>query len=183
MLNSKGSVIYAQKFDFIRHLEVPLPESGSEEQGGPSRVAIKEPEAVIVIPYLSEGKSIRVKGPYGATPLTATPALSASYRASSSKPSPAPAMEGKLYILIMASGYSEMSGFQAKAQETKDYLLSKEPFASRVEDIIISIYENTADLGCYTGYFDIDRLMCCDSEKVIAAAVASGMLYDEIIII
>ncbi|MCI5147327.1 MAG: hypothetical protein D3923_17805, partial [Candidatus Electrothrix sp. AR3] len=42
---------------------------------------------------------------------------------------------------------------------------------------------NTGDLGCYSGCSNIDRLMCCDSMKVMAAAVASGQLYDEIIII
>ena len=95
----------------------------------------------------------------------------------------APAKEGNLYILLVASGFSDMSGFQTKAQEARNYLLSKEPFASRSSDVVISIYENTADLGCYTGCYAIDRLMCCDSQKVMAAVVASGRLYDEIVII
>jgi len=183
VLNREGSVIYSQGFDFIRHLEVPLPEPGSEEQGGPSRVALEEPEAVLVIPYLQEGVEVRVKGPDGTTPHAPVPAAPASSPSDSSEPSPAPAKEGNLYILLMASGYSDMSGFQTKAQETRNYLLSKEPFASRSSDVVISIYENTADLGCYTGCYAIDRLMCCDLQKVMAAAVASARLYDELVII
>jgi hypothetical protein len=65
----------------------------------------------------------------------------------------------------------------------RDYLYGKEPFASRSSDVIISIYENTANLGCYTGCYAIDSLMCCDSQKVLAAAAASGQLYDEVVII
>ena len=183
VLNSEGSVIYSQGFDFIRHLEVPLPEPGSEKQEGPSRVELEEPEAVLVIPYLPEGKTVRVKGPEGTTPPSPIPAAPASSPSDSSEPSPPPAKEGKLYILLLASRYSDMGDFQTKAQEVRDYLFSKEPFASRRSAVTISIYENTADLGCYTGCHDIDRLICCDSQKVISAAVASGQMYDEIVII
>jgi hypothetical protein len=165
VLNSEGSVIYSQGFNFIRHLEVPLPEPGSEKQEGPSRVELEEPEAVLVIPYLPEGKTDRVKGPKGTTPPLPIPAAPASSPSDSSEPSPPPAKEGNLYILLLASGYSDMSDFQTKAQEVRDYLFSKEPFASRSSAVTISIYENTANLGCNTSCYDVDRLMCCDSQK------------------
>lgn len=183
VLNSEEIVIYSQGFDFIRHLEVPLPEPGSEKQEGPSRVELEEPEAVLVIPYLPEGKTVRVKGPEGTSPTLPIPAAPASSPSDSSEPSPPPAKEGNLYILLLASGYSDMSDFQTKAQEVRDFLFSKEPFASQRSAVTISIYENTADLGCNTGCYDIDRLICCDSQKVISAAVASGQMYDEIVII
>lgn len=183
VLNRKGGVIYSQKFYFTRYLEVPLPEPGSEEQGGPSRVALEEPEAVLVIPYLPEGVAIRVKAPDGITLSEPVPAMPASPPHDLPGPFPAPAKEGNLYILLIASGYSEMSDFQTKAQELRNYLLSKEPFASQSSDVVISIYENTADLGCYTGCYGIDRLLCCDSQKVMTAAAASGRPYDEIVII
>ena len=98
VLNSEGSVIYSQGFNFIRHLEVPLPEPGSEKQEGPSRVELEEYEAVLVIPYLPEGKTVRVKGPEGTTPPSPIPAAPASSPSDSSEPSQPPAKEGNLYI-------------------------------------------------------------------------------------
>ena len=184
VLNSLGEIIYVQQFDFIRSIEVPLPEPESETKGEPSRISLKEPEAVLVIPYLPEGVKIRVRGPNKTTLPTPIPAIPELYKSLKSwQPSPAPAQEGNLYILLIASGFSNMSDFQIKAQETKEYLHSKEPFASQVANVLISTYENEADLGCYSGCYGIDRLMCCDSTKVMTAAVASGQLYDEIIII
>ena len=47
----------------------------------------------------------------------------------------------------------------------------------------MNIYSNTQDLGCYPGCNGIDRLMCCDGTKVVAAAEDSGSAYDEIIVI
>ena len=47
----------------------------------------------------------------------------------------------------------------------------------------MTIYPNTQDLGCNPGCNGIDRLMCCDSSKVMAAAEGSGSPYDEIIVI
>lgn len=111
VLNSEGSVIYIQGFDFIRHLEVPLPEPGSEKKGRPSRVTLEEPEAVLVIPYLPEGKTVRVKGPERTTPPVPVPAVPSSSPSDSSEPSPPPAKEGNLYILLVASGYSDMNDF------------------------------------------------------------------------
>ena len=183
VLNSAGSVIYTKKFDFNRHLEVPLPEPGSQQLEGGSRVLLKEPEAVLVVPYLPEGLEVRVKGPKETTPPTPLPVIPESYQVGSLSPSPAPAQEGNLYILMIASGFSKMSDFQTKAQETKTYLANTEPFSFAGSNLNISIYENRADLGCYSGCYNIDRLICCDSEKVIASAVASGQLYDEIIVI
>ena len=180
VLDSKGEVIYTQEFDFTRYIEVPLPESDSEYQVEAPRIPLTEPEAVLVIPYLPEGVEIRVKVADEATP----PAPVPSVPESSYQPAD-PAQEGNLYILLIASGFSgsEMSIFQNTAQEIKDYLISKEPFASRSSNIIISIYENTDDLGCENGCENIDRLTCCNSEKVMASAAASGHLYDEIIVI
>ena len=183
ILNSVGRIIYTQKFDFIRHLEVPLPEPGSKQLEEVSRVLLKEPEAVLVVPYLSEGVEVRVKGPKETTTPAPLPVIPDSYQLDSFLPSPVPAQEGNLYVLLIASCFSNMSNFQTKAQETKTYLLDTEPFSSGGSNVIISTYENRADLGCYSGCYNIDRLMCCDSEKVIASAVASGQLYDEIIVI
>lgn len=180
VLDSKGKVIYTQEFDFTRYIEVPLPESGSEQQVEASRIPLKKPEAVLVIPYLPEGVEIRVKGADETTSPAPVPPVPVSYQPAD------PAQEGNLYILLIASGFSgdsEMISFQSNAQGIKDYLVSKEPFASRSSNIIISIYENTDDLGCYNGCEGIDRLTCCNSENVMASAVASGHLYDEIIVI
>ncbi|MCI5145410.1 MAG: hypothetical protein D3923_07730, partial [Candidatus Electrothrix sp. AR3] len=62
VLNSQGEIVYTKSFDFIRHLEVPLPEPGDKKQDAPSRILLKEPEAVLVVPYFPEGAEVRVKG-------------------------------------------------------------------------------------------------------------------------
>lgn len=182
VLNDQGEVLYTKSFDFIRDIEVPLPEPGKEKQGGPSRVALEEPEAVLVIPYFSDGAEIRVKGIDKKTVARPIPALPDAYTSQEAVPS-VPAQECNFYVLLMASGFSDMSGFRNKAQGVKNLLLSREPFISRKENVVISAYENTDDLGCYTNCLGIDRLMCCDSTKVMAAAAASGQLYHEIIVI
>ncbi len=182
VLNRQGEVIYTKSFSFIKDIEVPLPEPGKKKQDIPSRIPLQKPEAVLVLPYFPEGVDIRVKGVNKKTVARPIPAMPDAYK-SQKYVYPVPAQKGNFYVLILASGFSEMSDFLIKSQEVKDVLLSKEPFFSRKENVLISVHENTDDLGCYSGCSGIDRLMCCDSMKVMAAAIASEQLYDEIIII
>lgn len=182
VLDSSGSLIYSRQFDFTRTIEVPLPEPGSVPENRVSRVALAEPEAVLVIPAMPDASELRVMGANAASRTIAMPRTSGAVEATS--PAPAPSQPGTFHIMIMASGYDAgaMAGFQAKAQSMRSYLLSKEPFSSRSSDIIISIYENTANLDCATGCYGIARMLCCNSSQVLAAAAASGLPHDEIIV-
>ncbi len=76
-----------------------------------------------------------------------------------------------------------MANFVSRCGGVSNAILNTEPFSSRASEISIECYENTADLGCYTGCYNIDRLMCCNSNSVISAAASSGSYYDEIIVI
>ena len=76
-----------------------------------------------------------------------------------------------------------MTNFQTRANSLKQTVQNTEPFKSYASKININIYGNTAALGCYTGCYNIDRLMCCDDSAVISAAVSSSYYYDEIIVI
>jgi hypothetical protein len=127
-----------------------------------------------MLPYMPEGAEIRVKGHGKPTSIPPAP--------KSRQLSPVPIQEENFHILIIVSDFSEMNKFRTKAQGIKNLLLSKEPFASKSSKIV-STYENTANIGCYSGCSNINRLMCCNPEKVTNSAVASGKLHDEIIVI
>lgn len=182
VLNNRGEVIYTEIFDFIRYIEVPLPEHGMKKKGDVSRIPLEKPEAVLMIPYLPEGVEICVKKENKTILQAPIPDMNTPDRSQDSFPPPLP-QKGIFYVLIMSSGFNDMSEFQTKAQEIKEYLLSKEPFASNSAKINIEIYENETDIGCYNGCNDIDRLICCDSTKVITSAAESGQLFDEIIVL
>ncbi len=184
VLSNDLNVIHSQYFNFIRHIEVPLPEPGKAIKNETPRVAIDEPEAVIIIPNLPKAVFLRLKGPEVANlPITVPIDRLKGPLSDSTLLSLPTSQNGKLDILILASGYTEMSSFQNRAMEVKNYILSAEPFSNRMSDITITQFENTENLGCYTGCFGIDRLMCCSGNEVMSAALASGHSFDEIIVI
>ena len=89
-----------------------------------------------------------------------------------------PANPGSFNVLILASGYSPstISSFNTKANLVKQQILNTEPFISFGSAVSVNIYPNNQDLGCAPGCAGIDRLMCCDSSLVMAAAEDSGSL-------
>jgi len=76
-----------------------------------------------------------------------------------------------------------MQNFQTRATGIKNIILSTGPFNKASNKINVNIFASTQDMGCYTGCQNVERLMCCNSGKVISAAAGSGFLYDEIIIV
>ena len=187
VLDSTDKVIYFQPFDFTRHIEVPLPHPDSPiEESTPLRVKLENPRALLTIPLLPNGRSARIVGDKITEPVP-IPRLQpeSTPPENTSSASPPPSQPGTFNILIMASGYSpaEMGNFVTRADEIRNRIFATPPFNSSTANIAISIYENSADLGCYTGCFNIDRLMCCTGSSVLTAANNSGIPHDEIIVV
>jgi len=96
-----------------------------------------------------------------------------------------PSSPGTFNLLILASGYTpdDMYKFTYRAGQVQNIISAAQPFNAKSQSLAVSFYPNTNDVGCYTGCAGIDRLLCCDDTKVISAAVDSGTLFDEIIVI
>ncbi len=191
LYDSSGKTLFKTTFDYPIAQTIPPRPSDSDDQSSPDVILIKEPEVFLLVPFFKEVKFIEIYNPGESIPtcIKKFDKIDAHYETGNdsflSTPKPLPVEEEKLHILIIASGYSasDMSIFSNKAAELKNYFLSWEPFQSYASLVEIYIYENLADLGCYSGCSGIARLMCCNSGKVISAAVSSGYLFDEIIVI
>lgn len=187
ILDNNGRIVFQKKFNYPRIMTIPPDPPGEYAPEIPPVIYLDEPEVSIVAPYFEEAtiiKIINADKSITSQHLNDTNALYEFSEYITSKTPGVPAKENEeLNILIMASNYnsSTMSFFISRAEEIKNYLLMKAPFS--YYSININIYQNTNDLGCYTGCRGISRLLCCDTSKVIAAAVTSGYLYDEIIVI
>lgn len=180
VLNAAGEVIYSQPFRLLEYIQVPMAIPGDADAVPPT-VRVPEPEAVLFLPALPGATSLRVSGKEGASESVAIPKAIQIPPTSVLQPSPSPA---KVFdVLILASGFRDMTQFQQQASAIRSLLEVQEPFASRLNNINIQAYENTADLGCYNGCNNIDRLMCCDTSKVLAAAARSSLPFDEIIVV
>ncbi len=186
VLDGQGRVLASAPFSFMEWLQVP-PLPGADPGPGPHVVRLKTPEASVVMNYPAGAAAVRIAD---ASTSARSPVVAIA-NPDGVEPSPlaaprTPAEEGKLHLLIIASGYSEaqLVSFTAKAGQIKTQLLtSTPPFSTRADDVSIHLYENTADLGCAPGCYNIDRLLCCDSSLVLSHAAASGELFDEIIVV
>jgi hypothetical protein len=191
VLNPVGQSLYETQFIYPKILTVPPPPPQSNPDNIPPLIEIDQPEVTVVIPYFSESDSIQVIDPDEKIPPASKSVGEALFLNLSSEfkerkgPSAAPSNQGIFNVLIMASGYntSDMNIFSDRANSLRNTLLGAEPFASYAARLAITIYQNTADLGCYSGCYNIDRLLCCNGEAVISTAAASGYQYDEIIVI
>jgi len=185
LLDQDNETLFMMNFAYLRSMTVPLLQDG-EHDDTPGRVPVDIPEAVVVLPYFPDTARVRIytKGRKIVVTMPVAQAVVQSVQQGVG-PFAAPAEDGALHILIMASGYdtSGMSAFTSRAQEVQNQVLATEPFSTYADDIEMHVYSNTADLGCYTGCAGIARLLCCSSSSVISAAAASGYSYDEIIII
>jgi len=191
MSSLSGEILYRTAFNYLTARTVPPSLSGSGDSS-PDVIAFENPEVYLVVPYFSEAAFIEIYNPGEATASLVKEILPAGIQIYDSAengnfsiPGLPPAQEGKLHFLVIASGYdsTNIDTFAAKASELKNYLLSIEPFQTYGSEIEVHIYENMADLGCYHNCNNIQRLMCCNSGKVTAAAAASGYPFDEIIVL
>ncbi len=151
-------------------------------------------------PYTGESYQIRVERNSTVVRIPYTPYISG-VRINSSTfsiktipfatPLPAPATEviygnctgtGCFDFFFVADNYgSNLSQFKTDAQTIANYFGTIEPFKSNLDRIKITRVDNTTSLGCYNNCSGIQRLICCDSNKVFAAV--SGLSYDEILVI
>ena len=190
ILDQNDTILYAKKFSYQNLKTVPMKIPGQVDDKIPSRISTA-PETTIVLPYMEGGRKIRVVDETGQTgdvvALADSQIQDPGITTLNELSSPPPANPGTFTILILASGYSvsTISSFTTKANLVKQQFLTTVPFSSNTSNLSVNvnIYPGTQDLGCSPGCYGIDRLMCCDSSKVMAAAENSGSLYDEIIVI
>ena len=190
VLDKSGKSLYETEFSYPTILTVP-PLPGDIQDNIPPVIKLDFPEVSIVVPYFPESYSVQVIDPSGKTPPSSKSISEDLFinklkeNKQGAQPMPGSSSTGFFNVLIMASGFSSesMNVFLTKAASLKTTILDKEPFASQASKLNIHIYQNTDDLGCYTGCNNIDRLLCCNSNAVISAAAGSGYKYDEIIVI
>ncbi len=193
IVDAEGKMLYSTYFSFPTHKTVPPVPPGNVDDGMPAVIYLEEPEVVLVVPYFPNAESINIYRDDELIP-SASKSLSDAKKKMTSQIkqatvneliSPAPAQSGNLNILVMASGYtsSNMTSFQARAKGVSDTILAADPFSRYTSKVHVNIFSNTTDLGCYSGCYNIDRLMCCDSAKVLSTAAGSGYSYDYIIVV
>ena len=186
LLNPNNTVIYSTKFVYQEVMTVPMQSPGQVHDSVPSQIRVA-PFATLVLPYLPEGQNIRIIDENGhvvnTVPLE-------NYGIIDQDPVlpdivSLPSSPGTFNLLILASGYTpdDMYKFTYRAGQVQNIISAAQPFNAKSQSLAVSFYPNTNDVGCYTGCAGIDRLLCCDDTKVISAAVDSGTLFDEIIVI
>jgi hypothetical protein len=186
--NGDGGTLYETELTFPASMTIPPASPDGPEDHLPAVLPILTPATTVIVPYFSETDAILISDSKDSKTIAKKSMASAEQLSSpdfSSSPQPAPAEKGKFHLLIMASGYGSgtFGAFQAQADKIKSSILAVEPFKTQSEKMNLHTYSNTVDVGCYTGCYGIDRLLCCDQAKVISAATSSGYLFDEIIVV
>lgn len=176
ILNDDLQEIYSVGFDIPFLIDVPPdPTTGESYQ-----IKLDRGSALVRVPYLLEGRYLKVLStvvPIHKIPYVALP-----------PPPPTEVIFGSclgdecLDLVIVADGYSDnMSLFESDAQSIANFFGTVEPYRSELNRLRITRVDNTTSLGCYNNCSGIQRLICCDSNKVFS--VVSGINYDEIIVI
>ncbi len=89
----------------------------------------------------------------------------------------------KLDIVLVSSNYlsSDMSLFKGDAGYIMDGLLGIEPFKSERNKINIYRLDNIDDLGCQYNCNNVERLICCDFEKI--EQVVATTPHDQVVVV
>lgn len=93
----------------------------------------------------------------------------------------------KVDVTFLADKYADLNKFQSDVSRYIDYdsnqsgLLSVEPFKSNKGKFNFYLVNQTNDLECKTGCFGIDRLVCCNDQKV--KQVATQCPSDKVIVL
>jgi hypothetical protein len=188
LLNSDGGTLYESDITFPASITIPPASPVEPEDHLPAVLPIQAPTTTVIVPCFTEADTILIRNATDSKTIVKKSMASAEQLFVpdfSSSPQPAPAEKGKFHILIMASGYGSgtFGAFQSQADNIKNSIMAVEPFKTQSAKMNIHTYSNNDDLGCYTGCYGIDRLLCCDQTKVISAATSSGVLFDEIIVV
>lgn len=186
LVDAFGEVIFQTHFAFPTLMTVPMPEPGDGGAGMGVGVVAAKPKTTVVVPYFDNASLIRVRPPGDDVPSVLKSIAHVDHKALSQGGAGAKSnAPNGLDILVLASGYDgqSLSRFYAAAEGVRNELLSVEPFKTFAEGVNVGTYGNLADLGCQCGCEGIDKLMCCDTDKVVAAALESGQYHDEVIVV
>ena len=191
MLNAAGETLHLEPLVFPVMMTVPLPEPGQPSDHTPPSIPLAHGSTTVVIPYHADADSL-VLFENDRAIFSDTEAFLEIHREAQKKKMPvapvkaeAGSHDGVLKIMILSSGFSltQKDDFTNRARGIIDYFMQVEPFLGREKDILFIIHHQTRGLGCHTGCFNIDRLMCCNSGLVVQAAAASGHYPDEVIVV
>ena len=187
--NRSGSVLYQERFAYADVITIPPVPPGQPDDGLPAVMPLDEQDVALVVPYLADADRVEVRDTRFADP-AAVRVLTGRDRLlpdgqTATEQAGVVAVPGNLNLLIVASGYlpAQMAQFRTRAAQLQSALLGTQPFAGQGANVRVTLHENTDDLGCAPGCSGIDRLMCCNTSRVLAAAAASGAPYDEIVVI
>ncbi len=95
--------------------------------------------------------------------------------------------EDKIDMVFLAEGYKDLGKFEQDVRryidvnEENNGILGVEPFKSNSDKFNFYFVDQARDLGCKLGCFGLDRLVCCDDDKV--KQVASQCPYDEVMVL
>jgi len=95
--------------------------------------------------------------------------------------------EDKMDIVFLAEDYSSMGKFYEDVEMYIDFegekngILGIEPFKSNIDKFNFYLIDKPNDLKCKLGCFGLDRLVCCNDNKV--KQIASQCPYDQIIVL
>ena len=184
-----GAILHREAFSYPDVITIPPVPPGEPDDGLPAELPLEEQDVALVVPYLASAHQIEVRdvrdaGPPAVRVLSDQDRLLPDGRMAR-EAAGAVAVPNSLSILIVASGYlpGQMSQFRTRAAQAQSAMLAAQPFAAQQANVRVTAYENTTDLGCAPGCSGIDRLMCCNTSRVLAAAAASGAPYDEIVVV
>jgi hypothetical protein len=184
-----GGILYRERFSYPDVITIPPVPPGEQDDGLPGILPLDEQDVALVVPYVAAADRVEVRDTRGIDPafvrvLSDQDRLLPDGRIARETVGVA-AVQDALSLLIIASGYlpAQMPAFQARAAVVREAVLGMQPFAAQRASVRVALIENTADLGCAPGCSGIDRLMCCNTSRVLAAAAGSGAPYDEIVVI
>ena len=189
VLAADGTVLYRQLVTWSRVITVPPPAPGTSNAGAPNAVVLERPEVTVVMPAPPGAARVELFVPGGLRPAAAQD-VKAEPSAARAQPITAatandPSTPGALNVLLLASGFTDarISTFPPLAVGIQSQLLNAEPFRSQSSRVIFRAARATTNLGCAPGCDGIERLMCCNNTAVVNAALASGLPFDEIIVV
>ncbi len=176
VLNDNNEEIYSTSFDIPLLIDIPPdPITGESFQ-----IKVDRGAALIRIPYFPDGNYLKISDriipihiiPYS-NPLPAQPTEVIYGNCTGN---------GCFDLIFVADGFSSnMTQFKTDAQTIANFFGTIEPYKSNLNKLRITRVDNTISLGCYNNCNGIQRLICCDSNKVFSAV--SGISYDEILVI
>jgi hypothetical protein len=189
VLDDSGRILHRQPFTWSRVMTVPPMPPGVPNDGSPNAVVVAQPEVTLVLPGVTGAARVEVRPANAALPAVTRAITATASNEVNASPlpgnAPPPATPGSLNILLLASGFTpaRLGIFGTLAAGVESQMRNSEPFKSGGSQVVFRLAQATTSLGCAPGCNGIARLMCCNSSAVMNAAVASGLPFDEVVVI